>query len=145
AVSTATDRGATAFAAELAEQALRLTPPEESEDRARRALAAARLHQAAGEWTRAHAIATELLTEGGMGPVRADALLLLAGIADPTQRSVLLQEALRESVAGSREQVTVLCQLAWAMRYVDGREPAQAAVALAVELDDDTLRRQAQS
>ena len=74
----AADRGASAVAAELAEHALRLTPPDESDERHRRALAAARAHQAAGEWTRARTIATDLLAETEIGPVRAEALVLLA-------------------------------------------------------------------
>ena len=41
----AAERGASAVAAELAEQALRLTPPDERDERHRRALAAARAHQ----------------------------------------------------------------------------------------------------
>ena len=49
AASLAADRGAAAVAAELAEQALRLTPPEDRDERHRRELAAARAHVAAGE------------------------------------------------------------------------------------------------
>jgi hypothetical protein len=45
---------------ELAEQAMRLTPPDDPEARDRRALRAARAHLAAGEWTRTRTIATEL-------------------------------------------------------------------------------------
>ena len=52
-------------AAELAEQALRLTPPDRRDERRRRALAAARAHRAAGEWTHARAIATGLLRRPG--------------------------------------------------------------------------------
>ena len=78
ATKLAADRAASAVAAELAEQALRLTPPDEHGERHRRALAAARAHQAAGEWTRARAIATDLLAEAEIGPVRAEALVLLA-------------------------------------------------------------------
>ena len=53
AVALAAERGALATAAELAEQAMRLTPSNAREERHRRALAAARAHRAAGEWTRA--------------------------------------------------------------------------------------------
>ena len=51
AASVAADRGAAAVAAELAEQALRLTPPEDRDELHRRALAAARAHVAARDWT----------------------------------------------------------------------------------------------
>ena len=61
AVIAASDRGAIAAAAELAEHALRLTPEGALGERRRRALAAARAEQRAGEWTRARTIATELL------------------------------------------------------------------------------------
>ena len=67
AVQTAGERGAPAVAAELAEHALRLTPPAEDTERARRALATARAEQAAGEWTRARTIAAELLEDGDVG------------------------------------------------------------------------------
>lgn len=57
AAALAMERGAAAVSAELAENALRLTPADERDVRRRRALAAARAHKAAGEWTRAQAIA----------------------------------------------------------------------------------------
>ncbi|MDX6423397.1 MAG: hypothetical protein QOI67_868, partial [Gaiellaceae bacterium] len=49
----AEERGAGAITSELTEQALRLTPAELRDERHARALAAARAHLAAGEWTRA--------------------------------------------------------------------------------------------
>ena len=58
-------RGASASAAELAEAALRLTPPGDVGGRHRRALSAARAHRAAGEWPRVRTIARELLEDDG--------------------------------------------------------------------------------
>ena len=78
AATLAAERGASAVAAELAEQAVRLTPPAARDERRRRALAAARAHRAAGEWTRARTIANDLLAEADIGPLRAEALVLLA-------------------------------------------------------------------
>src|SRR5262249_8175823 len=78
AAGLAAGRGAAALAAELAEQALRLTPAGAVEDRHRRSLAAARAQNAAGEWTRARTIATELLAETDIGAWRAEALVFLA-------------------------------------------------------------------
>src|SRR5262249_32662341 len=78
AAALAGDRGARAAAAELAEQALRLTPETARDERRRRALAAARAHRAAGEWTRARTIADELLAEAEVDSMRAEALVLLA-------------------------------------------------------------------
>ena len=97
ATKLAADRAASAVAAELAEQALRLTPPDEGGERHRRALAAARAHQAAGEWTRAQAIATDLLAEVEVGSLRAEALVLLAELESLDRGPALLEAALREA------------------------------------------------
>ena len=86
-------RGAAAVAAELAEHALRLTPSAAPDDRRRRALAAARAHQTAGEWTRARALGTGLLHEPGAGPWRAEALVLLAELAPADDAVALLGQA----------------------------------------------------
>jgi DNA-binding CsgD family transcriptional regulator len=141
----AADRGASAVAAELAEQALRLTPPDEHGERHRRALAAARAHQSAGEWTRAAAIATDLLAEGEIGSVRAEALLLLAELESGDDRPALLEAALREAASSPALQSIVHCRLAWARRSKDGSEHARAALELAEELDDDVLRARARA
>src|SRR5204863_545354 len=85
----ATARGASAVAAELAEHALRLTPPDACDERHRRALAAAHAQQAAGEWTRARSIATDLLAEAGLGVLRAEVLVLLAEV-ETMDRAVAL-------------------------------------------------------
>ena len=145
AVAVATDRGATAFAAELAEQSLRLTPVDARAERHQRALAAAQAHQAAGEWTRAKTIATELLAEDDIGMVHAETLVLLAELEQPNARVALLQEALRESASRPRLRGAVLCRLAWAERFESGGPHARAALALAEELDDDVLRVRARA
>ena len=113
----AADRGASAVAAELAEQALRLTPPDEHGERHRRALAAARAHQAAGEWTRARAIATDLLAEVDIGSVRAEALVLLAELESLDRGRALLEAALREAASSPALQSMIHCRLAWARRH----------------------------
>jgi DNA-binding CsgD family transcriptional regulator len=143
----AAHRGAAAAAAELAEQALRLTPPDASDERHRRALAAARAHHAAGEWTRARALATDLLAEAQHGSSRADALVLLAELESVDRAVGLLEEALREATARPALQSVIHCRLAWATRfrkgYVGALEHARAALELAEELDDDVLRGRA--
>jgi DNA-binding CsgD family transcriptional regulator len=144
AATLAADRGASAAAAELAEQALRLTPPDEYGERHRRALAAARAHQSAGEWTRARAIATDLLAEGQIGSARAEALVLLAEL-EPIDGAVLLEAALREAASSPALQSIVHCRLAWALRSKGGSEHARAALELAEELDDDVLRARARA
>jgi DNA-binding CsgD family transcriptional regulator len=147
AATLAAERGASAVAAELAEQALRLTRPENRDDRCRRGLAAARAHRAAGEWTRARTIATDLLVETDIGPLRAEALLLLAELEGLDRAIVLLEEALREAMSRPALQAVIQCHLAWAARFKEGfvgaLEHARAALAIADDLDDDALRIEA--
>ncbi len=142
------DRGALAFAAELAEQALRLTPLDGRDERPRRALAAARAHHIAGEWTRARTIATDLLAETEIGSVRAEALILLAELESVDHAVALLEEALGEAASRPALQSVIHCRLAWATRfrngYVRALEHAREALELAEELDDDVLRARAQ-
>jgi DNA-binding CsgD family transcriptional regulator len=142
----ATQRGASAVAAELAEQALRLTPPGERDERHRRALAAARAHHAAGEWPRARTIATDLLATGG-GSLRADALVLLAELESVDRAVALLEEALGEAASRPALQSEIHCRLAWATRFRKGyaraREHGRAALDLAEQLADDELRARA--
>jgi DNA-binding CsgD family transcriptional regulator len=147
AAGLAADRGASAAAAELAEQALRLTPADRRDDGRRRALAAARAHHAAGEWTRARTIATDLLGEAERGSSRAEALLLLAEIESADRAVVLLEEALGEAASRPELQSVIHCRLAWATRfrkgYVRALEHARAALELADGLGDDVLRERA--
>jgi DNA-binding CsgD family transcriptional regulator len=142
----AADRGASAVAAELAEQALRLTPPAQREERHRRALAAARAHHAAGEWTRARTIATDLLAEAAIASVRGEALVLLAELESVTDAIALLEEALLEASARPALQADIRCRLAWATRFRKrSAEHVRAALELAEQLDDDLLRARARA
>ena len=134
AATIAAGRGASASAAELAEAALRLTPPDEVGERHRRALAAARAHRAAGEWTRARTIASELLEESEIGPLRADVLLLLAELEGLDRAVALLEEALHEATSRPALQAAIQCRLAWSARFekgFDARARARACVARA--------------
>src|SRR5262249_33486684 len=97
ATALAADRTALATAAELAEQALRLTPADARAERNRRALAAARAHHVAGEWTRARAIATDLAADPDAGELRAETLVLLAELERQGEAQRLLEEALQEA------------------------------------------------
>ena len=144
AVSLAADRGASAVAAELAEQALRLTPPDEYDERRRRALAAAHAHHAAGEWTRARTIATDLLAETEIGPLRAEALVLLAELESVDRAAELLEEALGEAASRPALQSVIQTKLlgttAFRKGFVGALEHGRAALELAENLDDDALR-----
>jgi DNA-binding CsgD family transcriptional regulator len=146
AVRLATDRGASAAGAELAEQALRLTSDGGGDDRQRRALAAARAHRAAGEWTRAQAIATEL-AETETGSWRAQALVLLAELEIDDLAVPMLEDALREVPSQPALQALIHQRLAWASRFRKGfavaLEDSHAAVELAERYGDHVLRYEA--
>ncbi len=111
-----------------------------SDERRRRALAAARAHHAAGEWTRAQTIANDLLAETETGSVRAEGLVLLAELERADRAVALLEEALREAASRPALQSDIHCRLAWATRFTRGFDHARVALELAEELDDDVLR-----
>ena len=138
------ERGAAAVEAELAEHALRMTPQDAGEARRRRALAAAGAHLAAGEWTRARAIVTDLLAEPDTGAIRAEALLLLAEFEHDDLAVPVLEEALCEARPHTRLEAVIRLRLAWAARFRNGfvaaLEGSRAALALADRLDDDAVR-----
>jgi len=144
AVTIAAGRGGSASAAELAEAALRLTPPEDVEECRRRALAASRAHRVAGEWTRARAIAGDLLEEPDLGSLRADVLLLLAELESLDRAIALLEEALQEATSRPALKAAIECRLAWSARFTKGfvaaLEHGRASLELADEVDDDALR-----
>ncbi len=144
AATLASDRGASAATAELAEQALRLTPPDRVDERRRRALAAARAHLAAGEWTRARTIANGLLAEAEVGPVRAEALLLLAEFEHDDLAVPVLEEAAREAASDPALEALIHIRLAAAERFRKGFAGAldgtRAALVLADRIGDDVLR-----
>jgi DNA-binding CsgD family transcriptional regulator len=149
AAAVAAGRGAAGAAAELGEHALRLTPPDGHDDRHRRALAAARAHGTAGEWTRARTIVADLLTQERTGLLRAEALLLMAELESVDRAVELLEEALREAAPRPALQAAIHSRLAWVGRfrkgYAGALEHARIAFELAEDLDDDALRTRAQA
>ena len=140
----ARDRGAPAVAAELAEHAFRLTSRDQADEHRRRALAAALAHHAAGEWTRARAIVDELLVEAESGPLRAEALLLLAEFEHDDLAVPVLTEALQEASADPGLEARIQLRLAFAERFRKGFTGALtgtlAAFELVDRLGDDLLR-----
>jgi DNA-binding CsgD family transcriptional regulator len=140
----ASTRGAAIAAAELAEHALRLTPPDAHADRHRRALVAARAQRSAGEWTRARGVLSDLLAETQAGEFRAEALVLLAELESERRSIPLLEEALREAASRPALQSVIHCRLAWASPR-PGFDHARRALELADEVDDDQLRRLARA
>jgi DNA-binding CsgD family transcriptional regulator len=141
----ASDLGALEVAAELSEHAARLTPPEELQRRHGRSLAAARAHQAAGEWTRARAIVSGLLAEPAAGPWRAEALLQLAELESVDRAAALLEEALRDSGPRLELRSVIECRLAWVTRFRAGFEHARAALEFADRLGNEELRSRARA
>jgi DNA-binding CsgD family transcriptional regulator len=143
AATLASDRGAPAATAELAEHALRLTPRDQADERHRRALAAAHAHLAAGEWTRARSITTDLLA-GTRGPLRAEALLVRAEFEHDDLAVPLLEEAVREAASQPALQALIHIRLAAAERFRKGFAGAldgtRAALVLADRVNDDVLR-----
>jgi DNA-binding CsgD family transcriptional regulator len=143
AARTAGTRGAAFAAAELAEQALRLTPADAEEDLHRRAVAAARAYVMAGDVARAEALARELLERTQRGPRRAEALLVLGDVEGDTAGGLhgetsqaLLLEALDEAEGDPGLQVRIHARLSnfFALHGKEpqrGEEHARAAVELA--------------
>ena len=144
AAALAGTRGAPIAAAELAEHALRLTPPDAYADRHRRALVAARAQRSAGERTRALSVLADLLAETHVGSLRAEALVLFADLETERRSVPLLEEALREAASDPALQSVIHCRLAWASAK-PGFDHARRALELADELGDEQLRRRARA
>ena len=145
AATLAADRGASAGAADLAEHAVRLTPPDRPDARRQRLLAAARAHHAGGEWLRAQALATSLLAEPGSDSSRVGALVLLAEFETRDRAVALLEAALVDASSRPAQRADIHCRLAWASRFEEGMGQARLASELAETLDDDTLRSRARA
>ena len=85
------------------------------------------------------------MAEPGLGSLRPEVLIFLAGLESIDRSIVLLEEALREPAASPGLRSLVHCRLAWAMRFEGGAEHARAALELAERIDDDALRDQARA
>lgn len=140
----ARERGMSLVAAELAEHALRLTPPERPDDRHHRAIAAARAHLDAGSGGRARAIAGDVMAWATPGIRRAEALILASETEDVGPAVRLLEEALTEAAGIPRLEAAIHARLGGAGRGTKGRawsEPhAREALRLAELIDDPSLR-----
>jgi DNA-binding CsgD family transcriptional regulator len=150
AVEAAKDRGATVAAAALADQAIRLTPPDAEEVRLTRAVRSANAHLEVGDGNVARSIADELIASDVTGRWRAEALFLSGALTqDGPRRVEILREALRHASAAPALRVRVHADLAATGRFfkdhswTDGH--ARAALRLAERLDDDAVRADALS
>ncbi len=136
-------RGAPTAAAELAEQAVRLTSPTRPGDALRRLLVAADMHRRAGDGARATDLLTRALPQAQPGDARARVLTQLADVQEPAAAFPLYYEALEEAVDDAL-QATIHIRLATTMRFgkgVDRRvEHAELAVRAASRVEDATVR-----
>jgi DNA-binding NarL/FixJ family response regulator len=131
-------RGAPETAAELAEQARRLTPRSRRDLRARRALDAAVYAWSAGDAKRSETILLELIESLPPSPVRAAARQLLVKIVDDVEETLaLLDLALEDADGAPAAQASVLNlrarQRQWAGDFAGAIADAQAAATRAEE------------
>lgn len=149
ATSVAGHRGLAIAAAELAEHALRLTPPDATEDRHARAIGAARAHLAAGEGPRARTISDDLLAASPRGRRRAEALVLRAEFERPDVSRALLDEALAAARGAPVLQAAIHARLAEAgffgtlMGWAWSHRHAREALRLAERFEEDATRADA--
>jgi DNA-binding CsgD family transcriptional regulator len=138
-------RGAPAAAAELAEQALRLTPPADAADARRRLFLAADRHDVAGDTDRAISMLERARDEASAGVKRAAVLVQLADVQDDPRAMVpLYRQALAEAQGDATLEATTHTSLANVMIWSDGAERgaahAQLAVHAASRTDDVEVR-----
>jgi tetratricopeptide (TPR) repeat protein len=110
----AAGRGAAAAAADLAANAVRMTPATDDALRHRRLLVAGKLARAAGDRDRCEALLREAVDAAPSGHRRAEALLWLAGNApdDRAEARVLLDEALQHADGDAALSALILANAA---------------------------------
>jgi DNA-binding CsgD family transcriptional regulator len=133
-------RGAPETAAELAEQARRLTPPSRLDARAARALDAAVYAWSAGDAKRSETMVLELIESLPPSPIRAGARQVLVKIVDDLgQTLTLLAAALEDATGAPAAEASVLNlrarQRIWAGDFVGAIADAQAAARHATAAD----------
>jgi DNA-binding CsgD family transcriptional regulator/tetratricopeptide (TPR) repeat protein len=138
-------RGAAGTAAELAEHAITLTPPDDEEGAAVRRAKAAEYEMLTGEDRRARALLEQALGDDPAGPARARVLQGLAMIednnADVERGIAILREALEHSRGDDALEAELNAQLANMLYYVPREaEPfARSAVEVAERVGDPVL------
>jgi DNA-binding CsgD family transcriptional regulator len=145
AARTAHTQGALSAAAELAEQALRLTPLASVDDARRRLLVAADRHHAAGDTGRAIVLLERAEAAAAPGVERAAALAQLAAVQmSPREAVAIYRDALSEAEGDDALQATIHLNLAGLMRFADGvargLEHGEHAVVAASRTGDPALR-----
>ncbi len=139
AATRAWERGASAAAAELSEQARRLTPPDCTEDAAARTLTAARYRFLAGDTASARAMLEDGLPKARPGTPRAELLVFLGRLhrfeGDQPRAAELLRGALAEAGTDERVRAEAAQGLAATLFFMrEDLEEARRHAALAAEL-----------
>jgi DNA-binding CsgD family transcriptional regulator len=138
-------RGAPAAAADLAEEALRLTPASSPADARRRVFIAAEMHNRGGDTTRATALLEVARAAAAPGTERATVVAHLARIqASPQPAVALYREALLEAEGDDVLRATIHLGLAGLMGWSDGSERGieygELAVRAALRVADAEFR-----
>jgi DNA-binding CsgD family transcriptional regulator len=130
-------RGAVAAAADLAEQALTLTPPVDVDAIRRRAVSAADFAFQAGDPARAAGFLNVVLRDAPSGPSRAAILQRLAAVqaqtTGPREAVPLYRAALRETGGDARLEALIHLELADTLRFATGLRSSEPHAAAAVE------------
>jgi DNA-binding NarL/FixJ family response regulator/anti-anti-sigma regulatory factor len=155
AAERAAARGAPETAAELSQHASRLTPPDQAEARARRALDSARHTWAAGDGASSRRMLVDLIASLPQSPTRAQARQLLVKIVDEIPETLEQLERAIADAAGDRAQQAaarnlLARQLTWGGDFAAAIAEARAAAALAEEVGSSAelavaLAREAQA
>jgi DNA-binding CsgD family transcriptional regulator len=140
-------RGAADSAAELWEQARRLTPLEDGEQSRRRGIEAAERYFEAGDAARSRELLRAIVSEAPPGRQRALALARLGWVTAHTEGfpsgAALFREALAEPGDDPAIRIEIEEGLAWSVHSMSGvaaaQEHARTALALAESLGDPTL------
>ena len=151
AARTAAARGAPDAAAELHEQAYRLTPDADASARNRRRMEAAECHFAAGDLEHAQELMEETAVALSPGPVRASALRRLAKVRyrgdSSSVAAELLTRALSEAGDDTSLRAAIERDLAWAVTQCgdvrDAAEHARSALRLVEGLGADEMHAEA--
>jgi DNA-binding CsgD family transcriptional regulator len=143
AARAAAARGAPDAAGDLADDAMRFTPPDRTDERRRRALDSADYHLLAGNVGRTRDVLAEIVAREPPGPWRAEALERLARLTDDPLAARQLFEQARQDAAGDRvheSRVELgLADLSWRSGRADAAEHARKALRLAEALRDERL------
>lgn len=145
AADLAARRGGHESAAQLLEDAARLTPLDEPDARHARIVASAERRFTIGEASRARKVLEDVMAELLAGPLRARARLQLAvvGADEPEAAVELLEAALEDAAADDRLRIQIEWELTYAAsavgRLASARAHAESALKTAESVNDPEL------